>query len=179
MRWYPWRIWGKLYLCSPDCSMEADINYLMGESSTCSGSCCCIYKHAAGFTAGTVDSCSLKTTEAIKLEMMRAVSSECQQATLIHYKAVYGPLYSVTMYNNLHVVHLSASSSNWNSVLISRPQLVAPPHPPSCRVTDPSLSLHLCSSQRFSRGLNKRRWVAALTGTWNIPILYKHYITLF
>lgn len=135
---------------------------------------------AGGFTAGTVDSRSLKTTtEVLKLEMMLTVSSECQQVTLIHYKAVYGPLYSVTVYNNLHVLHLSASSSNWNSVLISRPQLVAPPHPPSCRVTDPSLSLHLCSSQRFLRGLNKRRWVAALTGTWNIPILYKHYITLF
>lgn len=27
-------------------------------------------------------------------------------------------------------------------------------------------------------GLNKRRWDAALTGEWNIPILYKHYISL-
>lgn len=30
---------------------------------------------------------------------------------------------------------------------------------------------------RILWGLNKRRWATALTGNWNIPILYKHYIT--
>lgn len=101
MRLYPW---GKWYLCSPDCSMEADINCLMGSS-------CCIYMHAGGFAAGTVDSCSLKTTtEVIKPEMMLTVSSECRQVTLIHYKAVYGPLYSVAMYNNPHGLHVLAAT---------------------------------------------------------------------
>lgn len=31
---------------------------------------------------------------------------------------------------------------------------------------------------RILWGLNKRRWDSALTVKWNIPILYKHYITL-
>lgn len=149
---YPWSIWGKLHLCSPDCSMEADINYLMGSS-------CCICMHAGGFTAGTVDSCSLKTTaEVIKLEMVLTVSSESQQVTLIRYiTRLFTVPCTLLLCTITYMCCIFQHPAATETVLISRPQLVAPPHPPSCRVTDPSLSLHLCSSQRFLRGLNKRR----------------------
>ena len=45
-------------------------------------------------------------------------------------------------------------------------------------VTDWLLSLPQFWAVKILWGFNKHRWVGGLTAIWNIPILYKHYITI-
>lgn len=78
----------------------------------------------------------------------------------------------------LHSPHLNGSQAQprWLETRHVSPGPFA--HCRSPGVTGRSLSPPRFAPRGILSGLNKHRWVSTLTAKWNIPILYKHYITL-